>query len=171
MAWHPERDRDFFPFSGSAGRQSRHPDETRIRDFPLHPDLLQSEHRNRSVLCRLRCACQVFPYDLTVCAANLFDSGLFAYSCPGHVTPGKIRFEVVGVNAIGGCVTSWSYGMMCIFCVRIFKAGIFPLNSVSRSSKNRPKARFDDRQRGIRLCLMTRNSEKRFPRYRIWVQK
>ena len=34
-----------------------------------------------------------------------FDSGLFAYSCPGHVTPGVILFEV-GVNAIGGCVTS-----------------------------------------------------------------
>ena len=27
------------------------------------------------------------------------------------------------------------YGMMCIFCVRIFKAGNFPLNSVSRHQK------------------------------------
>ena len=59
------------------------------------------------------------------------------------------------------------YGMQCIFCVRIFKAGNFPLNFVSRSSKNRPKACFIDHCRGARLCLMTRNSEKRFPRYRI----
>ena len=59
------------------------------------------------------------------------------------------------------------YGMQCIFCVRIFKAGNFPLNSVSRSSKKRPKACFIDHCRRARLCLMTRNSEKRFPRYRI----
>ena len=72
---------------------------------------------------------------------HLFDSGLFAYSCPGHVTPGKIRFEV-GVNAIGGCVTSCPTECICIFCVRTFKAGNFPLNSVSRSSKKRSKSLF-----------------------------